>query len=366
MKLSRLILFTSLIIALNACNLGFDLEDTENEGEENDNINGFRGPSQNASWELDLSNSGTFTLSKRSDPGAITDYDLLGNHERLSSGFLELTITTSPRPSEVPTTIVVGLELDDTALILFPFEQNASELIALVPENDCPANDVAGNWLYFDSDENAADANTRFLGTLLYSASAETVRLSSGIALTNGFPPQNEISLDQVTCSNGFDELTSGDQYLSSTTVAIEDRIGGYKRLVSIPQRTIAALADVDGMYVGFARKYSQTEDTSYATAECSAGECDVFFLNDYTQTNNGSQTYSFDLDEDSLNNAGAGIASGEITQIAVPQTSANIACIINTDLTPSGTTTKVLACNAQAPDDTDELLNFFFVESSG
>ena len=356
---------------LSACNLGYDLGDSDTDGD-TDSSAAFHGPSENAAWELELGDTDSFELTKRASPSELSEYSLLGTYSDLGSGYKELTITSN-LPADITSNTLVALEMDDEAIILFPFEAGSSDLIALIPLSDdiseqCPSNDVTGNWLRFDSTEDTSSESNAFIGEIRYSVNSDTIRLITGFALDDEFSGQtNEISLADANCENGLSELDSGNQYFSENTlVAEEDGADTYGRIFSLPALTVSSLTAFDGDYVGYMFKLSEVADTSFASANCTSGNCDITLKNDHTDTSSSTETYTLEFDEDSLNPSSVGLVQGTIASVSNTSNTGNLLCTINTDLTPSNTgTTKVIACAAQAPDENTSIISFFFVATS-
>ena len=359
MFMARLLLMLACTFALSACRLGFEFDDSSSESGDI-----YSGPSDNASWRLNLDNNGFgFTLTKRPRIGGNISYQVRGTFETLDTGLLQLSITTSPLPNEIPGAEIIALQLDDNAIMIYPFENGENEFIALVPGDECPSADLRGNAIFYDKAEDASSDEQSFFGLFRYSINSTQLRLQDGIALTDDYTRQNEESIDSDECSNGTVELDAGDHYLNTEGSVVELDNNPYGRVLSLPAGNVSTLSDMDGSYAGFARKYSTTEEVSYASAECSDGVCNVFFERDpsnFVQTNN---PYRFDFDDDSAIPE-QGFLTGTLTRNENGGIQANLLCTAHTDLDSSSATLKLLACLGQSPLDITRTVNFFLTST--
>lgn len=358
----RLFVFAGIVSCLFACKRGFELpEEGARPNKE------YAGPAESAFLELSFDSTGSrFELLKRSDPrSSASTFTLSGNYEQLNSGFSALTITSN-RPSSVTAETIIAVEFSNDSFILLPFETNANELIALVEKDECPQNDLSGNAIYFDRQSGANNDSTPFLTHFLYSVNGNDIALSNNIALNDDFSQPNSTTIDSESCANGIAENGDNHHFLSSRSSVIQ--IDSNTRLFNIPARNLSALNTLNGDYVGFVRKYSQTEDTFIATASCTDGSCQVFMESSHESPTSSTLSYTITLDENSLNTPQNGYVTGNVNDTNTLTEATNIACIANADLNGSSSdTVRALACSAQAPDDAtrDRVVNFMLVSSS-
>ncbi len=355
-----LLVITALL--LNACKLGYTLDDDEDGSGSNSNV--FAGPSDGASWRLSMSKTAeSFTLTKRPTPTSNIEYSVNGTFERLDSGFVEYTITTTPLPSAISSATFVGVEVAESGVVLFPVETNDYEFMPLVPYDDCPESDLRINWLAFDSQSDATNVDHYYAGEFRYLLSSEAIRLTDGVALQDFNVNADFESIDSATCSSGIAQTDDGDQYLSSTSAVIEFDEDSYARVLALPRTSVGEVADLDGEYVGFARKYSNIESIDYASASCSAGLCDVYYQTDVDNITQANRQYRLEMVADQLDYPANGMLQGTLTRMDEFRQTGHTLCIANTDLLPDDSDApRMLSCVAQSPQNPQFLVTLLLV----
>jgi len=343
-----------------ACKTGFQLADES----ENDTI--YRGPSENASWRLVLSDDGeSFRLQKRDNPRIETSqYALSGDYATLDTGFTEFVVN-SGSASELSTNRLPAIKVGDDSFVFFPFTDNQSELIALIPtETTCPSTDVRANALFLDRDSDTSDAANFWLSSFRYDVSQNQAQFSDATALDNAFSLLGDQDFNGGTCLEGAAEDDAGDHYLStrSSIIEIKDFFAddSYARAFATRSRIINDILDFDSeSYVGFLHYQGQPEESYYVSASCDNGICILFREEDYDELDKNNTTYEIEFDQSNLNYQSInGAAVGTVTS---GNLTSNAACTLNSNVGSTGT--KFIMCNAQAPDDTSSLITLVLVD---
>ncbi|WP_096086929.1 hypothetical protein [Agaribacterium haliotis] len=373
MKISSVLAVTLICSSLAACKLGFEAKDPDDKDQSI-----YSGPSEGKWWELTFTGSGNnYELRRRPSPSSSqTDFTLKGTMTRLDSGYAQFSVSSKTGSGDNVGSNFVALEFGNEAFVLYPVESGADELIAIVPKDKCPSNDVRGNGLFLERPEdNATSDSIAWLGSFTYGISDKSARLSDGLALDDDFTRQNDVSTSSADCEDGIAEHNNGNHFLADNSAVIELDAGenNYRRVFSLPARSINAIADSNGNYVGFARDFAAPDDVFYIRAECTDGQCSLYQVSDIENPEASTQLYYTLNFDDNLNvNNSAGLATGDITNHPVngdPQNQSNIACSINTSFSSEvGSNTKnyqFLHCNAQSPYNRERLLHLVLLLES-
>lgn len=372
--INRICTLTAMVAtftALSGCKRGFEFNDVD------DTVSiTYAGPSESASWTIYKPNaSGSFTLEKRLEPDdedlEYDDEDLTGSFTNLSSGFIRFDINSdipdeiNDNDSSTDDDIIVGIQIADHAVVLYPFEVGSNELIYLVPidEETCPSSG-SGTGLFIDK-TGVTDLTENYINTFAYSSSSEAVTLSNGIALDDDFTEPFDVTytLYDDDCSESITSTIDGDYYHGDTASVMEVDEDDYYRFISFSTRSITSLSAFDSEdYVGFLNKYSEPEESYYISASCIEGVCTIREESDYATLTAVEERYRITLTEESRNEPKSGMITGTIEDlVTTTNAAANVACIVNTstdDDDDSDTTTMLVACNAQTPGDTSETIH--------
>lgn len=369
MNLFKLLLVSLLITGtLSACKRGYELnENTPVDEELADSIH--IGADEGSSWKLLLKEDDTtFTLEKRNDPNdSATEYRLTGSYETLDSGWLKLT-SRSTQPSETPSNVFYGVQLSTAAIILSPFTTNSDEWLPLVTIDDCPSLDKRGNAIFLNRPSDATRDDIIWLSSFHYDRSETSAIYDNGLALDETFNPQSALTQNSGSCSNGYVARSAGDHYLGARASLLElddDTIeDGYTRTLSLPARSISAIADTDSdSYIGLVRKYGLIADSYRAQAECVTGICSIYLERDTGTREDGDWHYTLTLDDSTLNyNDTNGFITAELEdKVNTAAENTRALCMVNTDLNIGSSTTKLIACTAQAPTNPPATIQFLF-----
>ncbi len=358
----RFILPAFALSSLIACNTGFELE----EEDSNDTI--YRGPSENASWRLVLDEDGeSFRIQKRTSPSdEDNQYAMSGSYTTLETGFTEFSIS-SGRNSEVTTSDLPAIKIGDDSFVFFPFTEDSNELLALIPTDTCPGSDVRGNALFLDRASDTTSAENFWMSSFQYDVSQNQAEYSDTTALDDAFSPLGD-ALDQLggDCTDGYAESDSGDHYLTTRSAIIEinDQFSddSYTRTFTTRSRVISDILDYDSEdYVGFVHFQGQPEDSYYVSASCDNGFCSIFQEEEYDELEKDDFVFEIEIDQTQLNYQSVnGATIGQI--VDEEENQGNVACTLNSNVGSSST--KLIMCNAQAPQQNDKLVTLILISA--
>ncbi|MCB0326812.1 MAG: hypothetical protein KDD52_04250 [Bdellovibrionales bacterium] len=205
----------------------------------------------------------TFEFEVAPDTGEAVTLTVEGTVERLSTGFLLLTVT-SASGADAPSAgdQAYAMDIPGFAFLVKPLD-NDGEVIPMVSMGNCPSADLALNWLIVQPRDGALadDSNQEWGGQFSFDQSAGTASVDSDFNLVDfsstGNSPQ---SMPSVSCSNGFMEINDGmdhvaDMWLTSeggAIVATRDTMLDEKEqsILAIPQQDIS-ISDLEGFFYG-------------------------------------------------------------------------------------------------------------------
>lgn len=364
--LPAIIIFIS---SLTACKAGFESDGDGGSGGNGggtDNEITFIGP---GTWEIEL-NSGdeTFTIERSANPGADVDLTITGVYQQLDSGFSRLTVQKVSEGSTAQLkSAFTAIEIDDEYLLLLPIENNSDQIISTVVANDCPENDLTGNWITYDTatSANASAENEYYFGTYTYAASDGVGILNSHYDLETFTANTNADILSGTPCDDGVSETDSVVQYVSSKSSAMvhnnADNADNSELLFVMDTKEFAAKADMDSdSYIGFYydSMFSTGAKAIPVALSCEAGECD---MNQVVNIENGStndNTYqiSFETPGTLSDSVVDGFVNGTISDIS--DNEGKLVCSVDINFLGEGRI--VWACVGQSPTDPTEFVNLF------
>jgi hypothetical protein len=357
----------AFIFCLSACKTGFNLEEEEALTED-DTV--FHGPSNGAHWELRINDSDDdFTLRKfESASSSASQYRVSGEYNELSSGYFQLQIT-SGSTSDIDSNTLTGLRLQEDSIVLFPFADDEDELLALVPQLEtCPSSGRGNTFMLERSPANSSDAF--FIAELRYSFSNNEAQLTDGVSLPD-LDTFDEDIRSSDDCENGYAVHSDGTNYLTSNAVVLEYANSGddnaYERLLSVRRNSISEVSSMDSSdYVGFYRTLAEPDDRSLASADCDEGLCNVYLETDADDIQQNTVAFELRFEDGDLDiNGLSGVASATVNAAGSSE-QFNAICILNDDLlSSSSTTTKVMACHALDPNNSNSVMSVLLVSAS-
>ncbi len=322
-------------------------------------MSSYGGPGSN--WAYNLFEDGTFEVTRSAAMGLANDLTVSGSYEVTAAGFLQMTVESTNGDSAPATgEILWAVELSNGTALLSPTGTYSDQMIPMVQGGTCVDGDIGGNWITVRArpDGNATSPSGNYFGAFNYSNSTVTSTLSSGHALTDGFPAQESVSLGQGYCRNGVINTQNSDIYVATTGSAVAnafatDADGGFFVMAS-PKATIGSVAEFDGSYIGVASDdgIATNDKVTPVAVTCSSGICSVDRVTDINTGATAGQPYTLDL-FGTMHEPSSGFATG---QINVGGSVGNVACAINSNV--DGTGQRTISCAGQSPTSGYRLFN--------
>ena len=358
-----------LLSSLAACKAGFESGGDGGSDGDGDGVNDeitFTGP---GTWEIELNRQDeTFTIEHRAEPGADVDMTITGVYQQFDSGFSLLTIqNVSEGNAALLKSAFTAIEISDEYLLLLPIENNSDQIIASVVANDCPENDLTGNWVTYGTTiaANASAENEYYFGTYTYAADDGTGILNSRYDLETFTANTNTAILSGEPCDDGVSETDSVVQYVTSSSSAVvhnnTDNADNSELLFVMDTKEVVTKAALDSDdYVGF---YYDSTFALGAKAipvalSCEAGECDMNGVGNIETgaTNGSSYQISFETPGTLSDAVVNGFVNGTISD--ADDNEGKIVCSV--DINFLGENRIVWACVGQSPTVPAEFVNLF------
>lgn len=340
-------------------------------------IESYNGPGSR--WIVDLNSNGNFTIEHFANGHADTDYTVEGDHQLESSGFTTLTATTvtgTGGPTVGDT--AWAIEVPGYALLLKPSSED--RIIAMLKEGDCPTSTFTGNFVVTKKDLvteiGANDINTSgasregrdFFGSFEFNVSNGVTTLTNLNALTTGFPSTiggTPLALPAGTCSEGRVTLDDSLVYLTASGGAIvhlglatPDNADDDSFLFALPQKAVTDIDNLAGDYVGII--FDDFADTKVQPVSLTCEIGGICTGNLVTNVVTGTtDSGGANLELTATDTPSNGNITGTLTLINGEGTG-NLVCAA--DITAANTSTKVISCVGQSPEDNNYMYNVIFV----
>jgi hypothetical protein len=351
---------------LCACTLfvyGCAEEESEEDAAQALNYNG-----PGSKWDVSLVDGG-FTITMRESVDAAVALTVEGTYQRMASGFLVLTVSSS-QGAEGPEAGAQAwaVEVPGYALILKPMDDGSDQVIPMVVAGSCPENDVAANWVMVKKASAAAadDADREFFGTFAYSTETNTAMLPVRRALANAFQDAGAQALAGGACEGGIMTVEDAVMYLTSNGGAIvhtevnNPDDGSF--IFALAQKAIADVNNLDADYAGVLFDDSMTEGQKIqpVALSCTAGACTGTIVTDVTTGATSAESVTVTLDG-VPDDFGNGLITGTIASGA---DTGNLACMADTGVLDSGRI--MVSCVGQSPGDNSNMFNVLFTSIAG
>ncbi len=232
---------------------------------------GGTGSAYSANLNADL----TFTITKKATVSATTvDLTVGGTFTRLSSGILELTVTSSSDTVSGPSVGAKAHALDvpGYVLMLKPIGGQGGEIIPMVAVGSCPSADFSGAWVMMQDSSTTTDYTTQGLvGSFDYTQSSTTGSVGANKYLADGTTSAGSAqSIGALTCSGGvgtFPVMNSASPEMYFTNgggaiVRVAPSVGEAQSIVMVPAAALT-VSDFAGTYLGLAFDEGDTADGS-------------------------------------------------------------------------------------------------------
>ena len=315
-------------------------------------------------WTANLLEDLTFTITYAETSSSAVALTITGTFERLSTGFLKLTVGESvgddgPSAGEQ----AVALEIPGYGLILKPL--GGSEIIPMMTVGSCPTEDFTANWMNAQdsSDRDATDPDREWFGTFAYDASTGMAEIPSDYNLVDFTAPgdSNQQTLDASDCTDGFLRILEGSDPVANMWLTpngaivqtLNDEQEGNDSILAMLAQEIS-LADLEGDYAGLVLQGSADEDEAIfpvaATLDASGDGTGAQLSNVETgATSDGDVSISLGT----ANSPSNGWITGTLGDDSDP---GNLACMANTNVGDNGDT--VIFCIGQDPGDKTQNFN--------
>jgi hypothetical protein len=226
-----------------------------------------------SAYTAQLNNNLTFTITKKASTSATTvDLTVTGTYTRLTSGILELTVSTSSDTTNGPSAgaKAYALDIPGTVLLLKPMGSTGGEIIPMVATGTCPTSDYSGNWVTMQDSNTSGNYSTQGLaGTFSYTATTSTGSVGATTYLSSGSSSVGSAqSLGALTCSAGVGTFPTmnGDipeMYFTSGGGAIVrvKQAGGQTQGIAMVSSAALTLSNFSGTYVGLVFDEGETSN---------------------------------------------------------------------------------------------------------
>ncbi len=348
-------------LTLTACSSSSDSELSSSTGAQS-----YNGPG--SKWDVNLNADNTFTITMRENPDSSILLTVDGTYERLTSGFLKLTVATSTGDGG-PTAgdEAWALEVPGYAFLLKPLDSGSDQIIPMVSAGNCPSEDFIANWVIVKkaSSRAADDADADFFGEFSYTAASQSAIIPSARALENSFQDQGENSLGNGSCESGIMSIADAIMFLTSNGGAIvqtgvsDPDEGSF--IFALTQKAISAVSNLDGDYAGmlFDENLSDGSKISPVSLACSNGTCTGTIVTNIETGATSTETVTVNL-SGTPDDLGSGLITGTIND---GTNSGNLACMA--DISVLDGDTKMINCIGQSPGDNTKMFNVLFISNT-
>ncbi|OUS25586.1 hypothetical protein A9Q99_20575 [Gammaproteobacteria bacterium 45_16_T64] len=366
-NVTRSLVLSSVVGAMVACGGGGGSSSSSSASVDQ----AYAGPG--SKWDVTLNTDNSFSISRRDSVDTAVTLTVEGTYERLTSGFVKLTVGSSvgdDGPSQGDT--AWALEAPGYAFFLNPIQDGSSQMIAMVTSGACPSSSLSANWVLVKkaSDSSASSTDSDFFGTFAFNDSTGVASLPEKRSLADTSTNQGpEANIGSGSCSDGIMTIGSGADggvmYLTANGGAIVhtnvDDEEDASFIFALPQTSITAVANLDGDFSGllFDDSQSSGDEISPVAFSCASGTCTGNIV-----TNIDTGELSVDEVTISLNGTPDAIDDGLITATITSGSDTGVlACMADTDVLDSGSV--MVSCVGQSPGDNAKMFNVMLVSKS-
>jgi len=263
------------------------------------------------------------------------------------------------------------------ALLLKP--SNEDRIIAMLKEGECPTSNLIGNFVVTKKDlvidtgapdvgtSGASQAGRDFFGSFVFNVTDGVTTLTNLNSLTAGFPSTiggTPLALPAGTCTNGIVTLDDSLVYLTASGGGIvhlglntASNAADDSFLFGLPQKAITDISSIEGNYAGIIfDDFSDTKVQAVSLTCDSGGDCTGNIVTDVVAGTTAGSTAVLAL-SGTIDSPSDGNITGTVT---IGASTGNLACAA--DITAAGTSTKVISCVGQSPEDNNYMYNVIFV----
>lgn len=350
-----IVMFISMLTLIAACGDVISPSSTPQD---------YSGPG--SKWDVNLAADDTFTITRRASVNAATDLTVEGSYSTLTTGFVELMVTTATGTgSPAAGDQAVALEIPGYAFILMPIDPASDQLIAMNASGECPTTNMTGNWVIVNGEDgrDATSSTQDYFGTFAFDVTSGTGSLPSMYALGGSFAPLAPGSIDPGTCANGIMDLTTAVMYLTSNGGAIvhlgadtatdaDDDV-----IFVLAPKAITAVSNLDGSYAGilFDDNNAAGSKTSPVSMSCKNAACIASIVSDISTGATTGESVTMTLSGPDM--PSNGFITGMIADTG--STPGNLACMVDIDVLNTGK--KIISCVGQSPGMNSKMFNVIF-----
>lgn len=220
-----------------------------------------------------LNNDLTFTITKKASTSATTvDLTVTGTFTRLTSGILELTVSTSSDTTNGPAVgdKAYALDVPGYIMMLKPMSSSGGEIVPMVATGTCPSADFSAKWVIMQDSGTSSNYSTEGLvGSFSYATASTLGTVGATTYMSDGTSNSGSAqNLGVLTCSSGVGTFpvmngSSPELYFTSAggaIVRVAQGGGRVQAIAAVPSATLS-ISDFAGTYVGLAFDEGDTSD---------------------------------------------------------------------------------------------------------
>ncbi len=337
----------------------------------------YNGPGSR--WNVSLTDSGTFTITKSETATSPVVLTITGSYVDLPAGFVKLTagsVVADPSVTGAPSVGDAAYALNVPGYVFFlkPIDPTSDQVIPMVSSGTCPTGNFDANWVNVNVENgvSAADPTSSMYGTFSFDATTGTPTLPSTYSLT-----QSSLGVDNLSggnCADGILILNNNlgvpetEAYLTNSNGAIvrtgidtpnDETDDTY--IFGLAKETLTDIANLADNYAGLLFDASQITGSqiSPVSVTCdAAGACTGTIVTDIDANTLSTDTVAISLT--TLNNPEAGFITGTISVPSGGGTVGNLTCMANINAQGSGK--NIVSCVGQSPGDNTQLFNILLV----
>lgn len=217
-------------------------------------------------WEVTLnSNGNTFVITHAPSVGGTTDLTVNGTYVSESTGFLQLTVTSSSGAGSggitapAAGTLLNALNIPGLVFLVSPVGQTNGNITAMIPTGNCPSGALNLNWVQLKTPSGFSYGSSDVFGIFNFST-AGVALVANQYIVEPPFTGSAPTTVGTGTCSGGTVSITNADLFLTSGGGAIVhantsgEGSGNDQIFFALPQTagpvTVTSLA---GNYAGLA-----------------------------------------------------------------------------------------------------------------
>ena len=255
MKILRFTALSCLVLAL-----GVIYSCSDSNSSTSGTVN-YSGPGSYYDVSMDYDNN-MFEMDVYDEYNGTLEFSIDGSFERLSTGFLKLTVENSSDTDNGPSAgdQAFAMDLPGFALIVKPIGDGNDEVIPMLAGGSCPSEEVNLNWIIAQGhdEKDPSAANQEWFGGFTWDGNG-SAEVTSDYSLADNFPsPDNAGGFDSISCDNGFAQIIESNEvqanlWLTAGGGAMVETFDSGDRnqtILALPQQEVAT-SNLEGSYYG-------------------------------------------------------------------------------------------------------------------